>query len=228
MEFREIPISQIKESKYNPTIRTDRKHKDFIALKSNIERHGLITPVSLGVGKKDMLLVAGHRRLNCYKDLGRKMIPAIINTKIDDSNYDEMFVAENVDSMELSAAQETERWLAGAPVVSKDVLKAINTMMEIGSGRKCIERIVSEEKSPNTYLIAINKYTSYTKQRKKDVSQKACRRAQRECLYWMFNVGTAYQIKVAIDTFIDANVLRDCIENRRKIKALWSPSDKLM
>tara|TARA_R100001244_G_C5131686_1_gene125911 strand:+ start:82 stop:765 length:684 start_codon:yes stop_codon:yes gene_type:complete len=227
MELREVPIRQIKESKYNPSIRTDRGNKAFISLKYNIKKHGLITPVSLGVGKKDMLLVAGHRRLNCLKDLGKRTILAIINPEINDSNYDEMFVAENVDSMELSAAQETERWLIGAPVISKDVLKSINLMLEIG-GRKCIERIVSEEKSPNTYLIAINKYTSYTKQKKSDTSKHACRRAQRECLYWMFNVGTAYDIKVSIDTFIDANVLRDCIENRKKIEALWSPSDKLV
>ena len=219
MEFREVTIARIKESKYNPSIRTDREHKDFISLRSNINKHGLITPVSLGVGKKDMLLVAGHRRLNCYKDLGKKTIPAIINPKINDKNYDEMFVAENVDSMELSAAQETERWLAGAPVISKDVLKSINMMIDIG-GRKCIERIVSEYKSPNTYLIGINKYVSYIKNR--------TRQSKRECLYWMFNVGTAYQIKVAIDTFIDALTLRDCIENRKKIEALWSPSDKLV
>ena len=226
MEYREVEISKITVSKYNPSIRTDRKHKDFISLRSNIEENGLITPVSLGVGRNGMLLVAGHRRLNCYKDLGKKFIPSMINPKINDSNYDKMFVAENVDSMELSAAQETERWLAGAPVISKDVLKAITTMIEIG-GRKCIERIVHEGKSPNTYLIAINKYTSYTKQRVSNVSKNACRLAQRKCLYWMFNVGTAYEIKVSIDTFIDANVLRDCIENRRKIEASWKSSDRL-
>ena len=227
MELRQVEISKIKESKHNPSVRTDRKHKDFIALRSNIRKHGLITPVSLGVGKEDMLLVAGHRRVNCYKDLGKKTILATINPNINDKNYDEMFVAENKDTMELSAAQETERWLAGAPVISNAVLKSINIMLEIG-GRKCIERIVSEGKSPNTYLIAINKYTSYTKQRTKDVSSNIRRRAQRECLYWMFNVGTAYEIKVSIDTFIDADVLRDCIKNRKKIEALWSSSDKLL
>ena len=226
MEYREVEISKITVSKYNPSIRTDRKHKDFISLRSNIEENGLITPVSLGVGRNGMLLVAGHRRLNCYKDLGKRFIPSIINPKINDSNYDKMFVAENVDSMELSAAQETERWLAGAPVISKAVLKAITTMIEIG-GRKCIERIVQEGKSPNTYLIAINKYTSYTKQKVSNVSKNACRLAQRKCLYWMFNVGTAYEIKVSIDTFIDANVLRDCIENRMKIEASWKSSDCL-
>ena len=222
MKYEEISISDIIESKYNPTIRTNRKHKDYINLKSSIAKYGLLTPISLGVGKKGMLLVSGHRRLNCYKDLGKKTIPALINANINDKNYDEMFVVENVDSMELSAAQETERWLQGAPVISKDVLRSINIMQEIGGGRKCIERIVAEGKSPNTYLIAINKYTSYTKQRKDDdVSPKARKRAQKECLYWMFNVGTAYQIKVAIDTFIDANILRDCIQNRRKIEASW-------
>ena len=227
MEYKEVPITRIKESKYNPRIRTERKHPKYVQLKTSIAKNGLITPVTCGVGKENILLVAGHRRVNCFKDLGYKTIPAFINPKINDSNYDAMFVAENVDSMELSAAQETERWLIGAPVISKDVLHSIDIMLEVG-GRKCIERIVAEEKSPNTYLIAINKYTSYTKQRKKDVSPKDHRRAQRECLYWMFNVGTAYEIKVSIDTFIDANILRDCIENRKKIEALWSPSDKLV
>ena len=227
MEFREVSISQIKESKYNPRVRTERKHPKYVQLKTSIAKNGLITPVTCGVGKENILLVAGHRRVNCFKDLGHKTIPAFINPKINDSNYDAMFVAENVDSMELSAAQETERWLGGAPVISEDVLKSINIMIEIG-GRKCIERIVSEGKSPNTYLIAINKYTSYTRQRQKDVSKADHKRAQRECLYWMFNVGTAYEIKVSIDTYIDANILRKCIESRRKIEALWSSSDKIL
>ena len=224
MEYREVEIATINESKHNPTIRTDRSNKDFIALKTNISKNGLINPISLGVGKRGMLLVAGHRRLNCYKDLGEKMIPSIINPKINDANYDKMFVAENVNSMKLSAAQETERWLGGAPEISPDVLQSIKIMIEIG-GRDCIKRIVHEEKSPNTYLIAINKYTSYVKTNK--LSRKKKRKSLMECLYWMFNVGTAYQIKVAIDTFIESNVLRDCIENRRKIEAKWSVNDRL-
>ena len=125
MEYREVEIATINESKHNPTIRTDRSNKDFIALKTNISKNGLINPISLGVGKRGMLLVAGHRRLNCYKDLGEKMIPSIINPKINDANYDKMFVAENVNSMKLSAAQETERWLGGAPEISPDVLQSI-------------------------------------------------------------------------------------------------------
>ena len=216
MEYREIEISCIKQSKYNPSIRTDRSNKKYSQLKTSISKNGLITPVTCGVGKKNILLVAGHRRVNCFIDLGYKKIPAFINPAIND---DAMFVVENQDSMQLSAAQETERYLQGAPVVTPSVLDSIKRMEIIGGGRRCIERIVKEKKSPNTYLIAINKYTSYIK----DKSLKS----QKACLYWMFNVGTAYQIKVAIDTFINANLLKNCIDDRRRIEAIWKQDDNI-
>ena len=214
MEYKEVLISEIKESKYNPSVRTDRTNGGYKKLKANIEKNGLITPVTLGIGKKKLLLVAGHRRVNCYKDLGRLTIEANVNPRINDSNYDEMFVAENKDSLKLTAAQETERYLAGAPIISEDVLKTIKEIEAIG-GRNAIKRIVSEGKSPNTYLIGINKYTSYIKHK--------TREAQRQCLYWQFNIGTPYQLKNSIGAFVDADVIRDCVENRKELKISWLP-----
>ena len=214
MEYKEVLISEIQESKFNPNIRTDRSHAKYKRLRQNIKVNGLIVPISLGVGKKKLLLVAGHRRMNCYKDLGRLTIPANINPRINDSNYDEMFVAENIDSLQLTAAQETERYIAGAAVISEDVLKNIKEIEAIG-GRNAIKRIASEGKSPNTYLIGINKYTSYIKHK--------TREAQRQCLYWQFNIGTPYQLKNSIGAFVDADVIRDCVENRKKLQISWLP-----
>ena len=214
MEYKEVLISEIQESKFNPNIRTDRSHAKYKRLRQNIKVNGLIVPVSLGVGKKKLLLVAGHRRMNCYKDLGRLTIPANINPRINDANYDEMFVAENIDSLQLTAAQETERYIAGAAVISEDVLKNIKEIEAIG-GRNAIKRIASEGKSPNTYLIGINKYTSYIKHK--------TREAQRQCLYWQFNIGTPYQLKNSIGAFVDADVIRDCVENRKELQISWLP-----
>ena len=214
MEYKEVLISEIQESKFNPNIRTDRSHAKYKRLRQNIKVNGLIVPISLGVGKKKLLLVAGHRRMNCYKDLGRLTIPANINPRINDSNYDEMFVAENIDSLQLTAAQETERYIAGAAVISEDVLKNIKEIEAIG-GRNAIKRIASEGKSPNTYLIGINKYTSYIKHK--------TREAQRQCLYWQFNIGTPYQLKNSIGAFVDADVIRDCVENRKELQISWLP-----
>ena len=214
MEYKEVLISEIQESKFNPNIRTDRSHAKYKRLRQNIKVNGLIVPISLGVGKKKLLLVAGHRRMNCYKDLGRLTIPANINPRINDANYDEMFVAENIDSLQLTAAQETERYIAGAAVISEDVLKNIKEIEAIG-GRNAIKRIASEGKSPNTYLIGINKYTSYIKHK--------TREAQRQCLYWQFNIGTPYQLKNSIGAFVDADVIRDCVENRKELRISWLP-----
>jgi len=205
MEYREIEVSKIKESKYNPSIRTDRTHKKYISLKRNIQENGLLNPVLMA--RNGINLVAGHRRLNIFKDLGYKYIPAIVNDTVTNKNYDKMFVADHKDAMLLTPAQETERYLDGAPVISSDTLRQIKRLEAIGS-TDCIKRIVSEHKSPNTYLIGINMYTAYIK----DKSMKA----QRQALYWMFNVGTGYQLKTAIKAFVDADMIRRCVEERKE------------
>ena len=205
MEYREVEISKIKESKYNPSIRTDRTHNKYISLKRNIEENGLLNPIL--IGRNGVNLIAGHRRLNVFKDLGYKYIPAIINHKVTSKNYDKMFVADHEDAMLLTPAQETERYLNGAPVVSKKTLGQIKKLEEIG-GMHAIKRIVSNYMSPNTYLIGINMYTSYIK----DKSMKA----KRQALYWMFNVGTGYQLKTAIKAFVDADMIRKSVEGRKE------------
>ena len=116
-----------------------------------------------------------------------------------------MFVLDHQDAMLLTPAQETERYLEGAPVISDDTLKAIKRMESIG-GIASIKRIVSEKKSPSTYLIGVNYYTAYTKVK--------TLKAQRQALYWMFNVGTCYQLKTAIKAFVDAKMIRKAVEGR--------------
>tara|TARA_R100001594_G_scaffold148865_1_gene205131 strand:+ start:1240 stop:1905 length:666 start_codon:yes stop_codon:yes gene_type:complete len=214
MRYVEALISEIEESKYNPTIRTDRKNKKYKDLKESIKKYGLLNPILLAYnGKK---LVAGHRRLNVYKDLGKKYIPAFINTKITNNNYDEIFVADHKDSMLLTAAQETERYLMGAEVISSKTFNAIKRLELIG-GKETIKRVVAEKKSPNTYIIGIDFYTGYIKKR-------GNLRCERDALYWMFNVGKAYQLKTAIKSFASAEMIRECVENRKPLKIDWLSS----
>jgi len=210
MEYVQVPVTKINESKYNPGIRTDRTKASYKKLRDSIEEHGLIVPIVLN---RHLKVVDGHRRLNCFRDLSLDSIPAMVNKSVHKNNYDKIFMVANENSMKITAAQETERYLAGASVISPSVLKAIKALEEIG-GRNCIKRIVADEKSPNTYLIGITMFTSYTKKR--------TRKAKRQCLYWMFNVGSAYMLKTAINFFIPADVLVDCVENRKRVVAQWT------
>tara|TARA_R100000008_G_scaffold18757_1_gene9570 strand:+ start:308 stop:970 length:663 start_codon:yes stop_codon:yes gene_type:complete len=210
MQYKQVKVSEVIENKHNPSIRTDRTNRSFNALKESIREIGLLNPILIAADEKS--LVAGHRRLNAFKDLGIEYIPAIIHHKVTKTNYDKMFVIDHQDQMPLTAAQETERYLNGAKEISVRTLKAIKSLEAIG-GRNAIRHTVAEGKSPTTYLIAIAHYTGYIKD--------DTRKAKRECLYWMFNVDTAYKLKTAIHSFVDADIIRDCVVNRKPLTIGW-------
>ena len=83
MKYMEVSIGEIKECKYNPSIRTDRENIKYRKLRQNIKTNGLIVPIVVSSGMK---LVDGHRRLNCLKDLGYEKAPAVINDNITAKN----------------------------------------------------------------------------------------------------------------------------------------------
>ena len=214
MKYVEVKVSDVVESKYNPSIRTDKENNKYKSLKESIAKNGLLNPILLAYnGKK---LVAGHRRLNVFKDLGIKYIPAIINSNITNANYDKMFVVDHEDTMLLTSVQECERYLMGAEHISDKTLKSIKRLERIG-GRETIKRIVKENRSPNTYLIGVDFYTGYIKKR-------GNLKSERQALYWMFNIGKAYQLKTAIKSLADAEIIKDCVENRKPLKIDWLPS----
>ena len=208
MTHKEILITKIKESKFNPTVRTSRDSLGYKALRTNIKTHGLITPVVLS---KNLVIIDGHRRLNCLKDLGVKKVNAIVHETVTNRNYDTMFVAANENTMTITPAQEAERYLAGAKV-SERTKNVIAELEKVG-GRPFIKRIVADKKSPMTYHIALQQFQNYTKQTKRSVLRKV--------VYWMLNVGSAYKLKSAMSDFIPVEVLVNSIETKTLFTKNW-------
>ena len=208
MTHKEILITKIKESKFNPTVRTSRDSLGYKALRANIKTHGLITPVVLS---KNLVVIDGHRRLNCLKDLGVKKVNAIVHETVTNRNYDKMFVAANENSMTITPSQEAERYLAGAKISEKT--KNVITELERVGGRPFIKRIVADRKSPMTYFIALQQFQSYTKQTKRSVLRKV--------VYWMLNIGSAYKLKSAMGDFIPVDLLTNAIETRTSFTKDW-------
>ena len=103
----------------------------------------------------------------------------------------------------------------GAKNIAAKTLRAIKRLERIG-GRGSIQRMVTENRSPNTYLIGIDIYTGYIKKRRS-------LKSERQALYWMFNIGKAYQLKNAIKSLADARIIQDCVENRKPLKIDWLP-----
>ena len=208
MTHREVLITKVKESKFNPTVRTDKNSTKYKALRANIKTNGLITPIVLS---KNLTVIDGHRRLNCLKDLGVRKVNAIIHETVTNRNYDTMFVAANENTMTITPAQEAERYLAGAKV-SERTKNVIAGLEKVG-GRPFIKRIVADKKSPMTYHIALQQFQNYTKQTKRSVLRKV--------VYWMLNVGSAYKLKSAMSDFIPVEVLVNSIETKTLFTKNW-------
>ena len=208
MKHREMLISKIKKSKFNPTIRTDKNCYRYKALRTNIKANGLIVPVVLS---KNLVVIDGHRRLSCLKDLGIRKVNAIVHETVTNRNYDKMFVAANESSMTITPAQEAERYLAGA-LVSKSTANIIAELEKIG-GRSFIKRIVADRKSPVTYFIALRQFQNYTKQTKRSILRKV--------VYWMLNVGSAYKLKLSISEFIPIDMLMEAINTKTPLTTKW-------
>ncbi|MDA3799513.1 MAG: ParB N-terminal domain-containing protein [Kiritimatiellae bacterium] len=75
---------------------SDRVRKDMgdlTPLMDSLDKHGLISPV---VVNEDLVLVAGHRRLQSAKKLGWSEIEVIITHKISEEDLLEIELSENV------------------------------------------------------------------------------------------------------------------------------------
>jgi ParB family chromosome partitioning protein len=73
-----IPIDEIQDNPYQP--REYVVEAPHATLRSSIEKYGVIVPIIVNRDHGRYVLIAGQRRLMAARDLGMKMIPAIIRT----------------------------------------------------------------------------------------------------------------------------------------------------
>ena len=96
----EIPLNKIVDNPYQPRI--EMSEEELKELCDSIESHGLLQPVLVTKGEGGFSLVAGHRRVEACKRLGKKSIKALLLNDADDR---EKFVAlsliENIQRVNL-------------------------------------------------------------------------------------------------------------------------------
>lgn len=98
-----IPLGQIVVGE-----RARKTLRGIDTLAASIERLGLLCPIAV---RPDMTLVAGHRRLEAFKLLGRTEIPCHIITTLDDASA--LLEAERDENIERDALTTEEKVLLG-------------------------------------------------------------------------------------------------------------------
>jgi ParB family transcriptional regulator, chromosome partitioning protein len=104
LELQHLPLASIDASGHNPR----RTLGALDELAASIEAHGLLQPVVVRQAGERFELIAGHRRVEAMRSLGRDRVPAIVRrTEVDDA-----YVLTLVENLQRSDLRPTDEALA--------------------------------------------------------------------------------------------------------------------
>lgn len=122
----ELEIKKIRPNPYQPREKYDPQK--LAELANSIKEKGLIQPVVVRKTESGFELVAGERRLKAAKDLGLKLIPALIRENLSKAGMLELTLIENVQREDLNpieAARGYYRLLKELGLTQDEISKTI-------------------------------------------------------------------------------------------------------
>lgn len=82
MEWRTIPVGELKPAAYNPRKKLKAGDKEYEKIKKSIQAFGYVEPIIVNY---DMTVIGGHQRLTVLKDLGYTEVQCVV-VRIEDEN----------------------------------------------------------------------------------------------------------------------------------------------
>ena len=98
-ELKEVPLSGLKENPYQPRI--EIKSEEVQELANSIQENGLLQPILVARFGKEYYIIAGHRRVEAHKLLGKENIKARIIRNVDDKTFASISLIENLQREDL-------------------------------------------------------------------------------------------------------------------------------
>ena len=75
MEWKVLPVGQLKPAAYNPRKQLKPGDKEYEKIKNSIKEFGYVEPIIVNY---DMTVIGGHQRLNVLKDLGYEEVQCVV------------------------------------------------------------------------------------------------------------------------------------------------------
>lgn len=107
---REIEVAAIRRNADQP--RTTFDSEALEELRSSIERHGVLQPVTVRRSGAGYELIAGERRWRAARAAGLATVPAIVRDDVDDGVSLELAIVENVQRQDLDALEKARGYRA--------------------------------------------------------------------------------------------------------------------
>jgi|TARA_R110002012_G_scaffold289498_3_gene482642 hypothetical protein len=215
MQFTTCKVSDLKPSPLNPP---QRKRNVAKLAKSIKQVGGLLQPIVVASNKT---IIDGHRRLMACKILGLENVPIIIHNSSSSKEYDSLFVQTNEHTQLMNGNQYLWRYMNGADVPNYHLtrIKWLEKALGKTYAKGMFERILQENKSANTYQMAMGIYCKYTNKRQTN------KKHMRELAYYLLNIENCYRLKSAIAHFIPIKLLVSSVVGKRKLKAEFTNKD---
>lgn len=144
MKLVEKNISDLVSNAVQPEYRTDPKK--IKGLKNSIQKQGLLSPVLI---TPDGILIDGHRRVACLKELGLKTVPCVmLNGEMKDNNSVSLFRYANEHTLRVTDVAYVEIFLSGGDVPNGVANKILFVTEKLG--RKWLKWLVKNNVGPHT------------------------------------------------------------------------------
>ena len=216
-----LDVNKIILLKENSSLRY--KGPKYNGLKRSVTKKGILSPIDVGrLDGKDHA-ANGNRRTKICREVGIKEIRAIVHKVKNEDELCELFMELTLNTQQIGAVQLTDMYLNGMnfkylnPSIRKSIQKLNDIYKTTTKSNAVLRRMVNINKSPRSYVLALEKLIEYVKTDEVKTNEFA-----KKTLYWMLNVqGSAWDITNCIKSCCPIELLTDSINDRQKIADDW-------
>jgi len=154
----DIPLNQLESNPYQPRI--DINVQSLNELISSIEQNGLLQPIVITKTQKNgyNTIIAGHRRFEAFKIMGKKSIQAIV---MDDIHEQDLAILSLTENLMRENLHPIENAIAMKNILNNNVVESQNKLAEyLGLSKGYISKLMNILKLP-TNVIQLIKDDNY-------------------------------------------------------------------
>jgi ParB family chromosome partitioning protein len=174
-EIKEIAISKLQENPYQPRI--EIKQEEVKELANSIKENGLIQPIVVHRDKQgNYIIIAGHRRVEAHKLLGKKFINAIVLKNQKSIQFAKKAIIENLQREDLDLIETAmalkkykEEFNKTDEEIGKELGKSRSKITQLLNVLNLSNEIIQDvkEKKSTKDVLALNILNSYYNKAKK-------------------------------------------------------------
>ncbi len=178
-EIQEIPLSSLKENPYQPRI--EIKPEEIKDLAESIREKGLLQPILVAKADTGYYIVAGHRRVEAHKWLGKEKIKARV-IKVNEEDLASLALIENLqredlDLIETAMALKKYKEEFGKTLeeIGKEIGKTKGYVSQILNVLNLPDEIIKDikENKSTKDVTALNWLNSYAKKKFSTLNKSA-------------------------------------------------------